>query len=167
MSVYQQQVHDGEACDLDPIPLGSTESFYEDVMLLNSPEHVAREENEQDLRDIMPFKSPLGGHTHIEYGPMNASETFDVGEPVQLNTDGEIAGSGATYAGLEGAVVPLFATNHTNLKTGTNQSNELNPAVGLDMPSAKDADTFDMKFYGVYRASAQWSDWRGNWGSAF
>lgn len=41
-------------------------------------------------RDIMPFNSPLGGTYEVRYGPMNASEVFEVGEPVGLNDDGEI-----------------------------------------------------------------------------
>lgn len=41
-------------------------------------------------RDIMPFKSPLAGTYEIRYGSMNASETFEIGELVFVNDDGEI-----------------------------------------------------------------------------
>lgn len=41
-------------------------------------------------RSIMPFSSPLGGTYEIRYGPMNASENFDVGDFVFINSDGEV-----------------------------------------------------------------------------
>lgn len=41
--------------------------------------------------DILPFKSPRGGVHEIRYGVMNASETFQKGEPVFINNDGEVA----------------------------------------------------------------------------
>ena len=34
-------------------------------------------------RDIMPFKSPLGGTIEVRYGEFTASEVFEIGEPVQ------------------------------------------------------------------------------------
>lgn len=42
-------------------------------------------------RDIMPFKSPLGGTTSVIHGPLNASESFKEGELVGINSDGEVA----------------------------------------------------------------------------
>ena len=41
-------------------------------------------------RDIMPWISPRGGTHEVRWGTMNASETFEVGEPVGVNDDGEI-----------------------------------------------------------------------------
>lgn len=41
------------------------------------------------FRDIQPYKSHEGGHIDIAYAPMNASETFEGGELICINTDGE------------------------------------------------------------------------------
>ena len=41
-------------------------------------------------RDIMPFKSPLGGTYEVRVGGMTASEVFDVGEPVMIVTAGTL-----------------------------------------------------------------------------
>jgi len=35
-------------------------------------------------RDIMPWKSPLGGTTEVRYGEFTANEVFEIGEPVSL-----------------------------------------------------------------------------------
>lgn len=40
-------------------------------------------------RDIRPFKSARGEHDRIQVAPMNASETFQGGELICINTDGE------------------------------------------------------------------------------
>jgi hypothetical protein len=40
-----------------------------------------------------------------------------------------------------------------------------NDRRSLRYDRAKDADTFDQKFYGSYRASVMINEWRGNWGS--
>ncbi len=37
----------------------------------------------------------------------------------------------------------------------------------MEFDQAKDADTFDMKYYASYRASVMHSEWRNNWGSNF
>lgn len=42
-------------------------------------------------RDIMPWTSPSGGSVELRYGPMDASEVFEVGEPVFVGNTGEIA----------------------------------------------------------------------------
>jgi len=41
-------------------------------------------------RDIMPWISPLGGTTEAQWGTMAASEVFDVGEPIGVDTNGTI-----------------------------------------------------------------------------
>lgn len=41
-------------------------------------------------RSIMPFSSPRGGTYEIRYGPMNASEVFEVGDLVFINDEGEV-----------------------------------------------------------------------------
>jgi len=41
-------------------------------------------------RDIMPFVSPQGGTLEVRYGSMTASETFEVGEPVNIVNAGTI-----------------------------------------------------------------------------
>lgn len=40
--------------------------------------------------DIVPATSPHGGHNHVVAYPINASETFRMGEPVRMNADGEL-----------------------------------------------------------------------------
>ena len=40
--------------------------------------------------DIMPFSSPLGGTYEVRWGPMTASQVFDVGEPVTVVDAGTI-----------------------------------------------------------------------------
>lgn len=40
--------------------------------------------------DIMPFVSPLGGTYEVRWGPMNASETFETGEPVFIADAGDV-----------------------------------------------------------------------------
>ena len=35
-------------------------------------------------RDIMPFKSPRGGHNEVRWAAMTAGGTFEVGEPVAI-----------------------------------------------------------------------------------
>jgi hypothetical protein len=39
--------------------------------------------------DIMPYKDKHGNTAEVRYAPMNASESFDVGELIYINTDGE------------------------------------------------------------------------------
>lgn len=41
-------------------------------------------------RDILPFTSEPGGHHRIGSFALNEDETFDVGEPVRISSDGEI-----------------------------------------------------------------------------
>jgi len=41
-------------------------------------------------RDIMPFKSPLGGTYEVRVAGMTASEVFDVGEPVAIVDGGTL-----------------------------------------------------------------------------
>lgn len=58
-------------------------------------------------RDIRPFKSARGEHDRIQVAPMNASETFQGGELIFINTDGEAAtfaknGGQATLAQITG-----------------------------------------------------------------
>lgn len=43
--------------------------------------------------DIMPASSPDGGHTTVRHFRLNAAETFQVGEPVAVNADGELTES--------------------------------------------------------------------------
>ena len=40
-----------------------------------------------------------------------------------------------------------------------------NNRMSVEFSRAQDADTKDQKFYGCYRASVMWSEWRGSWGS--
>ncbi|MBK25935.1 MAG: hypothetical protein CME70_18180 [Halobacteriovorax sp.] len=40
-----------------------------------------------------------------------------------------------------------------------------NNRKSLTFSRAQDADTFDQKFYGAYRASVMFDEWRGSWGS--
>ena len=40
-----------------------------------------------------------------------------------------------------------------------------NDRMPVTFSKAQDSDTQDQKFYGVYRASVMWSEWRGSWGS--
>lgn len=44
-------------------------------------------------RDIMPLLGPHGPYSQIQYFPLNASETFLIGEPVSVNADGELTES--------------------------------------------------------------------------
>lgn len=81
--------------------------------------------------DIMPWVSPLGGTYEVRWGPMSASATFDVGEPVNFLTAGTIS-EAATAAGwtiadfttegtasLEGGIACFGpGTGNINWKTG-------------------------------------------------
>jgi phage major head subunit gpT-like protein len=40
-----------------------------------------------------------------------------------------------------------------------------NNRKSLTFLNGSDSETLDQKFYGVYRASVMWSEWRGSWGS--
>ena len=42
-------------------------------------------------RDIMPFKSVHGGTTQVKWASLDASEVFDIGEPVMVMATGELA----------------------------------------------------------------------------
>ncbi len=75
----------------------------------------------------------------------------------------------STRSGLTALATPFKTATRSwsvHARPGKN-SLQWNSREDMDFDRAKDADTFDMKFYGFYRASVQFSEWRNNWGSNF
>jgi hypothetical protein len=73
----------------------------------------------------------------------------------------------SSRSGLRPMSVP-YLSSQTNWSVHANRganSLQWNNRKETTFSRAQDADTFDQKFYGVYRASVMFSEWRGNWGS--
>lgn len=82
-------------------------------------------------RDIMPWKSPLGGSYEVRYAGMTAAQTFDVGEPVVVVTAGTV-----TEATAAGWVVTDFTTAGSSAMQGGIACNgpgagNINPDTGI------------------------------------
>lgn len=73
----------------------------------------------------------------------------------------------STRSGLTPLAVPyLSSTTNWSIHAGPGRNGlTWNDRRGLEQTSAQDADTQDMKFYGVYRASVMTREFRGNFGS--
>lgn len=89
-------------------------------------------------RDIMPFNGPFGGHSRVIHFRLNASETFDVGEPVSVNADGELTESDddPLDADIMGIAMGGPGAGQTNPATGANwATGDLVPVVIPDSNS--------------------------------
>jgi phage major head subunit gpT-like protein len=73
----------------------------------------------------------------------------------------------STRSGLTPLEVPyLSSTTNWSVHAGSGRNSlQWNNRKMPTFSRAQDADTLDQKFYGVYRASVMFSEWRGNWGS--
>lgn len=73
----------------------------------------------------------------------------------------------ASRSGLAPLEVPYLTSTTNWYMMAPPGRNDLtwNTRKELTFSRAQDADTFDQKFYGAYRASVMWSKWRGSWGS--
>lgn len=95
---------------------------------------------------------------------------------VLLNTDKRVGSSDndvstvtSSRTGLRPLAVPyLTATKAWSIHAGVGKNSlQWNNRESLFFARANDSDTFDEKHIGAYRASVQFSEWRGNWGSNF
>ena len=85
------------------------------------------------------------------------------------STDNDVSTVVSTRSGLTPLATPFKTATRSwsiHARPGKN-SLAWNDRETMDFDRAKDADTFDMKFYGYYRASVMFSEWRNNWGSNF
>ncbi len=88
-------------------------------------------------------------------------------KPGSTNNDASTVVS--SRSGLTVLETPFKTTTRSwsiHARPGKN-SLQWNDRESMDFDRAKDSDTFDSKFYGYYRASVQFSEWRNNWGSNF
>ena len=95
---------------------------------------------------------------------------------VLLNTEfkpGTANNDVSTVVSSRSGLVPLsvpYKTSETSWSVhdvpGRNTL-QWNDRMSMEFKRADDADTFDQKHYGTYRASVMFSEWRGNWGSDF
>jgi len=83
--------------------------------------------------------------------------------------DNDLSTVRSTRSGLQPLVSPYVtsATNWTVHDRPGRNSLVWNEREDVNFSRARDADTFDMKFYGTFRCSVMFSEWRGNWGSNF
>ena len=85
------------------------------------------------------------------------------------SADNDVSTVASSRTGLTPLATP-FKSSQTNwsvhARPGKN-SLTWNDRASMDFDRAKDADTFDMKFFAFYRASVMFSEWRNNWGSNF
>lgn len=78
--------------------------------------------------DFAPWTSHMGGHIQVAYAPMNAGETFRVGELVSINADGELTESVDDPVPMDFAGIALAPAGYsisgtavsTNPMTGAN-----------------------------------------------
>lgn len=77
------------------------------------------------IHDLMPYTGPLGGHVRIQHFRLNAAESFTTGEPVALNSAGELTESNDNPAstdlvGISAQPADTTDTTLFNPKTGNN-----------------------------------------------
>ena len=78
-------------------------------------------------RDIMPWISVLGGTTEVQWGTMAASQTFEAGEPIGVDTNGTIIEPGQDAAEV---VVSDFTNGLGGIAAAGPGAGNIDPATG-------------------------------------
>lgn len=103
--------------------------------------------------------------------PTEAHNAYVLLETVQKSgsADNDVSTVVSSRSGLTPLITPFKTSTRSWSVHDSPGRNSLvwNDRMGLDFARGKDADTFDQKHYGYYRASVMFSEWRGNWGSNF
>ncbi len=121
-------------------------------------------------------QSEEGRYVDLEQSTLLIEPTEEHNAYVLLNTqkksgstDNDASTVVSSRSGLTVLATPFKTATRSwsiHARPGKN-SLQWNDRETMDFDRAKDADTFDMKFYASYRASVQFSEWRNNWGSNF
>lgn len=83
------------------------------------------------------------------------------------SADNDVSSVVSSRSGLTVLVSPYLSSTTNWYVFSPPGKNTLvyNNRKSVTFSRAQDADTMDQKFYGVYRASVMWSEWRGSFGS--
>lgn len=111
------------------------------------------------------------GHSLLVIHPTEAHNAFVLLETTQKvgSADNDVSTVVSSRSGLKPLATPFkTATRSWSIHEGPGKNSLVwNERQAPDFARAKDADTFDQKHYGWYRASVMFSEWRGNYGSNF
>jgi len=99
---------------------------------------------------------------HTAYELLNTEYKVD-------SSDNNVNTVVSTKSNLRPLIVPYLSSSTAWSVHGPPESNSLcwNDRMDLTFDNAKDADTYDQKYYGIYRASVMFSEWRNSFGSNF
>ena len=111
-------------------------------------------------QDLLVFHPNLQHQVHVLLNTEFKTSSSD-------NDRSTVVSSRSGITPIDKKGVPYLSSQTAWFLFGGKGKNDLtfNDRMDLDFSRAKDADTFDQKFYAVYRASVMFSEWRNSFGS--
>lgn len=86
-------------------------------------------------RDIMPYSSHHGSHIVVEHYPLAASQTFEPGEPVNVNASGQAAEAGSNPAGTALTGIAMAGPGSGNIDWATGNAMAAGASIPVVIPT--------------------------------